>query len=64
MRITADTDRCIGAGQCVLAAGEVFDQDDDGIVTVLTPEPDASTVDAVRQAVQICPSGAIALEES
>lgn len=36
VRILADRDRCIGAGQCVLSAPDVFDQsDDDGRVLIL-----------------------------
>ncbi|ADI03775.1 ferredoxin [Streptomyces bingchenggensis BCW-1] len=62
MRINADADRCVGAGQCVLAAPDLFDQDDDGTVTVLT-EPGAATKDAAREAVHLCPSGAITLED-
>ena len=38
MRIEADRDACISAGNCVMTAGEIFDQDDDGIVVVLVPE--------------------------
>lgn len=32
MRTHADRDKCIGAGQCAMAAPAVFDQDDDGVV--------------------------------
>ena len=39
MHITADRERCVGAGQCVLAAPAVFDQDDDGLVAPLTVDP-------------------------
>lgn len=63
MRITADNERCIGAGQCVLTAPAVFDQDDDGLVTVLAPEPGAELTDAVRRAGDLCPSRAITVRE-
>jgi ferredoxin len=63
VRITADTGRCVGAGQCVLAAPQVFDQDEAGIVTIMTANPDHSTVDIVREAVAACPSMAIAMYE-
>ncbi|MGY0055365.1 ferredoxin [Streptomyces sp. LZ34] len=62
MRINADTERCVGAGQCVLAAPALFDQDDDGTVMVLA-EPAPPTKDAAREAAHLCPSGAITLEE-
>lgn len=59
-RVLADRDRCVGAGNCVLTLPEVFDQDDnEGLVVVLDPEPPAETTDLVDRAVQLCPSGAI-----
>lgn len=61
VRVRADRDVCIGAGLCVVTAGEVFDQDDDGIVVVLDEHP--ADVAAAREAVANCPSGALSLEE-
>jgi ferredoxin len=61
MTIEVDRDICIGAGNCVLTAPEVFDQDDDGIVELLTAEPSAEQRDEVEAAVQRCPAGAILL---
>ncbi|MFD0662095.1 ferredoxin [Thermocatellispora tengchongensis] len=58
----ADRDVCIGAGMCVLTAEEVFDQDDEGVVVVLMPEPGAGRAEAVGRAVAACPSGALSLE--
>ncbi|MFI6345294.1 ferredoxin [Streptomyces sp. NPDC050560] len=60
-RITADTDVCVGAGQCVLTAPDVFDQDEDGFVTVLEPEPSDEQLKAAKMALSICPSRAIGL---
>ncbi|AKA08008.1 MULTISPECIES: ferredoxin [Streptomyces] len=60
MRITVDTGRCVGAGQCVLTAPDLFDQDDDGLVTVLDPTAGASA-GAAREAAALCPSGAISV---
>ncbi|MFI9604895.1 ferredoxin [Streptomyces sp. NPDC052043] len=60
--VGAERDRCVGAGQCVLAAPAVFDQDEeDGLVLVLAERPSASQSDAVRDAVRACPSGALTL---
>jgi ferredoxin len=61
VHVHADRDVCIGAGMCVLTAGAVFDQDDDGIVVLLDEHP--SDAAAVREAVANCPSGALSLEE-
>ncbi|MFC0038942.1 ferredoxin [Actinomadura rayongensis] len=57
MRVTADRTVCVGAGLCALSAPEVFDQDDDGLVTVLLPAP--ADEDAARTAANLCPSGAV-----
>ncbi|MEU2515524.1 ferredoxin [Streptomyces syringium] len=63
VRISVDIDSCIGAGQCVLSAPEVFDQDDDGIVMVLDGEPAEPVAEDVRLAGRICPSQAITVHE-
>jgi ferredoxin len=65
MRVVADTQRCIGAGQCVLTDPTTFDQDDrDGTVVILRDDPqDPQTSARVREAVHICPSQALSLVE-
>lgn len=60
MKIAADRDVCIGAGLCVVTAPGVYDQDDDGLVVLLTEE----TGDPLaREAVGLCPSMALRLVE-
>ena len=60
MKVVADRDVCIGSGNCVLTAPQVFDQDDEeGLVVLLTAEVDPADDDAVRDAVARCPSGAL-----
>lgn len=62
MRVTANADICVGAGQCVLAAPTVFDQSEqDGRVLVITAEIGDEEAEAVRTAVEWCPSGAVVL---
>lgn len=61
MRVIGDRDVCIGAGVCVMTTEVVFDQDDDGLVVVLTDEVPEAEQDNVRKAVQLCPSGALRL---
>jgi len=65
MRIVADLDRCVGAGQCVLTDPTTFDQnDEDGTVVVLRDHPeDQETSARAREAVHVCPSRALSLEE-
>jgi ferredoxin len=64
VRITADREVCIGSGNCVFSAPAVFDQDDDeGLVVVLSAEVDRQNADAVRDAVAHCPSGALRIVE-
>lgn len=61
MKIGADRDRCIGAGMCVMTDEAVFDQDDDGVVVVLAEDVPESEQKRVRDAVELCPSGALSL---
>ena len=61
MRIEADRDVCIQAGNCVMTADSMFDQDDDGIVMVLVDQVPPDEVDRAREAVKLCPSQALRL---
>jgi ferredoxin len=60
MRVSVDVDACVGAGQCVLAAPDVFDQrDEDGMVVLLLERPPAHLEAAGRHAALLCPALAI-----
>lgn len=48
---------------CVLTIPAVFDQDEDGIVAPLVDRVGPEDADAVRRAVKLCPSGALAAVE-
>jgi ferredoxin len=64
MNVAVDRVKCCGAGQCVLVAPEVFDQDDaDGVVLLLTDSPAPEHFDNVREAGAVCPAGAIEISE-
>ena len=59
--LRADRGTCIGAGMCVMTAAAVFDQDDDGLVVLVTEDPEVD--EAVKQAVTLCPSGALSISD-
>ena len=63
MKVVADRAVCMGAGMCVMTADAFFDQDDDGIVfltsDVVSAEPHTELARRVRNAVKLCPSGAL-----
>lgn len=63
MRVIVDKELCIGAGQCVVTAPDVFDQDDDGIVDLLTDSPPEGDRDAVKEAEHVCPARVISVED-
>jgi ferredoxin len=63
VKVVADRDTCIGAGLCVMTADAVFDQDDDGVVVLHAERVPASEENRVREAVHLCPSGALQLLE-
>ena len=60
MTIEVDETRCIGSGNCVLTAPDLFDQrDEDGIAVVLDRDPAPGRHDGARQAAELCPTSAI-----
>ena len=61
-KIAIDRETCVGAGMCVVAASDVFDQDSvDGRVILLDENFGEEASDRVREAVLLCPSGALTL---
>lgn len=65
MSIKEDHGLCIGSGQCVLEAPDLFAlSEEDGTVVVLNPEPAASELSAATAAIRACPSHALQLVES
>jgi ferredoxin len=64
MRIEINRSKCIAAGQCVLKAPAVFDQDEqDGIVILRTNSPAPELRESARLAARVCPSEAITIHE-
>lgn len=63
MRIEADRDICVGAGQCAVTAPALFDQgEDDGLVIVLR-RPGQDDEESVRKAASLCPARALRIRE-
>ena len=64
IRIYIDEKKCVGAGQCVMAAPAVFDQrEEDGIVVLLHSQVDDAQAASVRKAAKLCPALAIRVVE-
>lgn len=64
MKISIEPHKCIGAGQCVLKAPAVFDQqEEDGIVILLNENPDGADETAARTAARVCPAEVIHIHE-
>jgi ferredoxin len=64
VKVVVDREKCVGAGQCVLAADDVFDQrDSDGLVDLLDASPPSARLADVRHAAAVCPASAIVVED-
>jgi ferredoxin len=61
MRVAGDREICMGAGVCVMTADGTFDQDDDGVVVLTSDRVSAGEEKRVRNAVRMCPSGALSI---
>ena len=63
MRVAVNKDVCIGSGRCNLIAGDLFSQDDDGVVVLLDDGPSDDRRDDVAEAVSECPADAISIPD-
>ena len=64
LKVIVDRARCVGSGECVFTAPDIFDQDeDDGIVVLMTDTPEEALWEAARRAARQCPANAIRVEE-
>jgi ferredoxin len=62
VRIAVDRERCVGAGQCVLSAPELFDQSEvDGRVLLRASRQVVDASPDALVAADLCPSGALSL---
>jgi ferredoxin len=60
--VRVDLDVCQDHGQCVFAAPQVFELDEEGKLVVLQDEVDESLRANVEEAAEVCPTQAITLE--
>jgi ferredoxin len=59
--IVVDRELCMGSGMCIVYAPATFAHDDETKAVVVDPEGDP--IDAIRNAMQACPTSAIRIEE-
>ncbi|HLU73476.1 MAG TPA: ferredoxin [Nonomuraea sp.] len=62
MRIIVDRDRCTGLGICESLASEYFEVDDDGELILLREDASEEDLEALRAAIDGCPTEALRLE--
>ena len=62
MKVTVNFDVCASTGACAQVAPEVFVVRNDGYLHILKEEPGPELYDAVQEAADLCPTGAIVLE--
>lgn len=61
-RVIVDRSLCQDHGQCVFAAPEVFELDEDGHLVVQVEEPDEALRGRCEDAADVCPVQAITIE--
>ena len=63
MRVVVDYDVCASTGSCMQVCPEVFEVRSDGYLYILQEEPGEELRGKVEQAAELCPTGAISIEE-
>jgi ferredoxin len=63
MRIVVDHDKCSALGICESLAPELFEVQDDGSLVILNQRPEGDQCGAAREAVEGCPTEALAIVE-
>jgi len=63
MKVVVDYDVCASTGACMQVCPEVFEVRSDGYLYVLQENPDESLRDKVQQAADLCPTGAISIQD-
>jgi ferredoxin len=63
MRVVVDFDACQSNAMCMAAAPEIFEVRDDGYLYVLDENPPETIRAKVEEAVRVCPTQAIKIED-
>ena len=63
MRVVVDFDVCASTGACMQTCPEVFEVRSDGYLYILQEEPGDGLRDKVTMAADMCPTGAITIED-
>lgn len=63
MKPTVDHSLCIGDGICEEICPEVFELRDDGLAYVINEDPEPDLRGKIQEAVDACPTDAIAIED-
>jgi ferredoxin len=63
MRVVIDYNVCASTGTCMQTCPEVFEVRSDGYLYLLQEEPAEPLWPKVREAEELCPTGAISLED-
>jgi ferredoxin len=63
VKVTVNFDVCASTGACAQVAPEVFVVRNDGYLHVLHERPGPELYDSVQEAAELCPTGAITLED-
>ncbi len=63
MKVKVNEDACIGCGACCAIADSFFEIGDNGLSEVKKEEVQEDEKQAVRDAAEACPTGAIEVEE-
>lgn len=63
MRVTVDTERCMGHGQCYAHAAEIYRADAEGYCVVVKPYVEGDEVAQALTGAEACPESAITVSE-
>jgi ferredoxin len=63
MKVSVNFDLCASTGACMQSAPEVFEVRTDGFLYILQENPGPELADKVRLAEEMCPTGAITVED-